>query len=121
MIKFIGDYLVLELLRERRSGQNYHENFNTRINIRDIIGKWNKVRLIIDTGDIPAVQKSFNEKHIYLNRYHDEIGQFIIPDCGKPHFKFGIYRPGNSYRSSTLIGNKRSIVDFDKIQLKEIK
>ena len=39
-----------------------------------------------------------------------------IEGCGVPHIKFGIYRPGNTIRPNNL-----SIVDFDKIQIKEIK
>jgi len=78
--------------------------------IKEIFGKWNKVRLVFDTTEKSEVSVYINKKLI-LNK-----GHYTIPECGKPHFKFGIYRPGN-----TEYPNERSIVDFDKIKLTVIK
>ena len=36
--------------------------------------------------------------------------------CGRPHIKFGIYRPGNKY-----VPNQTSIIDFDYIKIEQIK
>jgi len=39
---------------------------------------------------------------------------FWIDSCGKPHIKFGVYRPGKR------LGNVTSIVDYDSINVNEL-
>jgi len=74
------------------------------------IGEWIRFKLIFNTaGD--------SEVSLYKNkRIHFEGQPFHIKDCGEPHFKFGIYRPGDD----EFGGNTTSIVDFDKFELKVI-
>ena len=63
--------------------------------------------------------------HLYSNIYNRDNTNnniyilnvpFWVEECGMPHFKFGIYRPGNE-----ISKNSHSIVDFDKIILTKIK
>jgi hypothetical protein len=75
--------------------------------IRDLIGKWTKFKLVFDTSKNPKISLYLNEKKIF-----DDF-KFGIDRCGVPHFKFGIYRPGNKENPIP-----RSVVDFDKFQLK---
>ena len=76
-----------------------------------IIGKWTKFKLVFNTsGD--------HEVSLYKNGKIQIEGQpFHIDDCGEPHFKFGIYRPGDD----EFGGTQTSIADFDKFNLKIIK
>lgn len=102
MIKFRDGTLSLELLKE----EGGHLKYDTDIEIKEIIGKWNTVKLVFDTSEEPEISVYFNQKLI-LNK-----GHYTIPECGKPHFKFGIYRPGTAEHP-----NERSMVDFDNINL----
>ena len=59
------------------------------------IGKWTKFKLVFKTsGD--------HEVSLYKNGKIQIKGQpFHIDDCGEPHFKFGIYRPGGKKFNGT--------------------
>lgn len=105
MLKFSNGTLSLELLKE----EGGHMKYGTDIKIKEIIGKWNAVKLVFDTAEEPEISVYFN-KQLILNK-----GHYTIPECGEPHFKFGIYRPGNAEHP-----NKRSVVDFDKINLTDL-
>ena len=74
------------------------------------IGEWIRFKLVFNTSGDPEVSLYKNQK------VHFEGQPFHIKDCGEPHFKFGIYRPGDD----EFGGNTISIVDFDKFQLKII-
>jgi len=76
-----------------------------------VMGQWTKFKLVFDTSDNSEVA-------LYKDGKLQIEGQpFQIDDCGEPHFKFGIYRPGDD----EFGGTKTSIADFDKINLKIIK
>ena len=75
-----------------------------------VMGQWTKFKLVFDTSDNSEVA-------LYKDGKLQIEGQpFHIYDCGEPHFKFGIYRPGDD----GFGGTKTSIVDFDKFILKII-
>ena len=97
--------LTLTALKE--SGE--YRMFFSGIKISDLIGKWNNVKLNFDTTSSPKFSLYLNDKQVFLNV------PFWVEACDKPHFKFGIYRPGNEN------GIKLSIIDFDKINVKKIK
>ena len=80
------------------------------IDINKIIGKWIDVRL------------DFNLENQRYDLYFDDKklmngGYLPVESCGEPHFKFGIYRPGNEETT----GERISILDIDKIRLVEKK
>ena len=76
-----------------------------------VMGQWTKFKLVFDTSDNSEVA-------LYKDGKLQIEGQpFHIYDCGEPHFKFGIYRPGDD----EFGGTKTSIADFDKFILKIIK
>ena len=106
MIKINFGYLILAAQREG-GGHILHIS---GIKIWDLIGKWNNVKLNFDTTSSPEISLYLNDKEIFLNV------PFWVEECGMPHFKFGIYRPGNE-----ISKNSHSIVDFDKIILTKIK
>ena len=98
MLKFSSDQLVLNV-------SNYGN-----IRASEIMGKWNKVKVLFDTSD-------FSKYSVFFNGYPVETKMpFGISTCAIPYFKFGIYRPGVKKGK-----NETSIVDFDKFQLREIK
>jgi hypothetical protein len=86
-----------------------HDVYYSDIKIGDLIGKWNNVKMKFDTSENAEVSLFLNDKEVFLNL------PFWVEACGTPHFKFGIYRPGNEN------GIKLSIIDFDKINVKNIK
>ena len=78
--------------------------------INEFMGKWIDVKLEVNFRDS------------YYNLYFDEEmliekGEFAVESCGEPHFKFGIYRPGDEGAT----GERISILDVDKIRLVEMK
>ena len=81
-----------------------------KIRINEVIGKWIHAKLEVH----------FSES--YFNFYLDneiimEESDFLVDSCGEPHFKFGIYRPGDEEAA----GERISILDVDKIWLVEMK
>ena len=110
MIKISDGKLMLAARKNRKSkrtgrysGSNNH--YST-VTIDDLLGKWNIVKMLFDTSENPEVSLYLNNKEIFSDI------PYRIETCGVPHFKFGIYRPGNKSKK-----NNRSIVDFDKIKL----
>ena len=81
-----------------------------KVNINEVIGKWIDVKL-----EVNFTESYYN---LYFNdeKLIDE-GNFSVSPCGEPHFKFGIYRPGDEGAT----GERISILDIDKIQLVEKK
>ena len=80
----------------------------------ELDGKWIKFKLRISPS---KAQKGYFNLVFFKNDV--ELGyQNMIwtAKCGKPHIKFGIYRPG-----STDISLQTSIIDYDYIKIKEIK
>jgi hypothetical protein len=106
MIKFDDGFLTLSSKRED-GGSNKR---TSSVKIDNLIGKWSNVKMKFDTSGNSEVSLSLDDKEVFSN-----IPYWVEP-CGIPHFKFGIYRPGNKYKK-----NNRSVVDFDKIKLTEIK
>ena len=80
--------------------------------ITDIIGKWINVRLHFNL-EKKQHKLYFDDKRIFSSGYYFRE----VKPCGEPHFKFGIYRPGDEEAT----GERISIVDFDKIMLVEKK
>jgi len=108
MLKYSnGRLLVTTLYQSVSNKKGGQSNNETGVFIEDLIGKWTKFRLVFDTSKSPTISVYLNDKKILDNV------EFWIQRCGVPHFKFGIYRPGN-----TSYPNARSVVDFDKFQLK---
>ena len=106
MLKISNEKLIIAT---RRRNSSTHLTYFTKISLLDLIGKWNTFRIIFDLSQKPTLSLNLNGKQIISNR------TFGIKKCGAPHFKFGIYRPGNLRKK-----NLRSVVDFDKIILKKI-
>ncbi len=84
--------------------------FKGSVHVNDVIGKWVDVRM------------EFNIKKSRYDLYFDggkivADGYFSVASCGEPHFKFGIYRPGDRGE----VGERISVLDIDKIQLVEMK
>lgn len=80
------------------------------IEINKIIGKWIDVRLVFN----------IENRHYDLffgNKQLMKGGYLSVESCGEPHFKFGIYRPGDEGAADERI----SILDIDKIRLVEMK
>ena len=95
--------LKLEFIRKRF-------RWNPLLQIEQITGKWIDVKLNFNTSKWYDLY--FDDKKIV-----DTGGYWRQAPCGEPHFKFGIYRPGDEGAS----GERISIVDFDKINLVEMK
>ena len=116
MTKFHFGELMMALSRNKKGstsdGAGHTPHYSSKqpnakaVRISTLIGKWYTVRYKFDTSEYPEVSLYLNDDVIF-----SEI-PYQISRCGIPHFKFGIYRPGN-----TLKKNNLSIVDFDKIQL----
>ena len=105
MLGISGGAVSLFALRtKQRHVRHYSNTFVT-----DLLGAWNDWTFVFDTSPEPKITVFLNDQRIFSNI------PFFIPSCGIPHFKFGIYRPGNES------GNPHSIVDFDKINLRTIK
>ena len=106
MLKISNEKMVIQT---RRRNSRAHFKDYTKIKLSDLIGKWNSFRIILYLSQKPTLSLNLNGKQILSNK------TFAIKKCGTPHFKFGIYRPGNLLRK-----NLRSVVDFDKVILKKI-
>jgi hypothetical protein len=102
MLKISRGELILATLRPERKGHKVH---HSNLKIGNLIGKWSTFKLKFDTGEKPRISIFIDNNEVFSEK------SFRIEACGKPHFKFGIYRPGN------VAGKYRSVVDFDKIRL----
>ena len=104
LVKFSNGRLVLSA---QRIGGG-HESYYSDIRIADLVGKWIDMKLTFDTSDNAMIAWHMDGGEVISNK------RFWIEPCGKPHFKFGIYRPGKKS------GNRRSVADFDKIDLRVV-
>ena len=80
------------------------------IEINQIIGKWIDVRLVFNIEN-RRYDLYFGDKQLMKGGY------LSVESCGEPHFKFGIYRPGDE----AATGERISVLDIDKIRLVEMK
>ncbi len=94
---------VLTLLALQSSKR--HNSYRSDMRIEDVLGDWMNLKLILDTSKKGSVTVSIDGETLF-----SEVPFWIEP-CGRPHIKFGIYRPGN------LSANGVSIVDFDSINV----
>ena len=107
MLKFHNGYLRLDALRLTPArGHVYYTNSN--IDVQSLLDKWHDFKIIYDE-DRKRINVSVDKVSIFSDIPFEADG------CGKPHIKFGIYRPGNTYSS-----NNTSIVDFDDIKLTKV-
>ena len=104
MLKFSNNKLQLDYMN-RNGG---HLMRFSPISIDELLGKWQKFRIIYDNNSYKA-NIYINEKKLFNNI------RFYPNQCGIPHIKFGIYRPG-----SDVLKLDTSIVDFDKFQINTI-
>ena len=102
LIRVSGGRLVLYAQRSWGG----HETHRSERRIGDLIGKWVEMKLTFDTSDDPTIAWRLDGEELLPRT------RFWVEPCGKPHFKFGIYRPGNR------AGNARSVADFDRIDLR---
>jgi len=96
----VGPLIKLEF----RHGNLRHAT--TPLHIDEILGKWIDVRFDFNT------EKSYD---LYFGgtKHISEGWWFEARDCGEPHFKLGIYRPGHSKAT----GDRLSVMDIDKVRL----
>lgn len=87
----------------------YAETSDIDYNINYFLNKWVNFKIIYSSLK-NLITVYVNNKIIF-----NEI-KFVPAPCGIPHIKFGIYRPGSIFDIL-----KTSIVDFDEIQIKELK
>lgn len=82
-----------------------HNSYRSSLNIKDVLGEWIDLTLRVDTSDEGKITLSIDDEVLFTDV------PFWIAPCGKPHIKFGAYRPGR------LSGNDVSVVDFDSINV----
>jgi hypothetical protein len=107
MLKISTQRIELHVLKQNATKRGGFAEHKTQLWIEDLIGDWKKFKFVFDTSKKPKISMYIDENIIF-----DDLSYWIQP-CGIPHFKFGIYRPGNE--PSPI---PRSVVDFDKFQLK---
>ena len=105
MLKFDNYKLRLDAKRNLSNNSIY----KTNTNIKDLINIWSEFRVI------------YNGKRKTLNVLLDDVLifkdiNFVQMQCGKPHIKFGIYRPGNKKSKIAT-----SVIDFDEIKISKVK
>ena len=105
-LQFSFDYGRLVVI-SKLGGRYYPSLNNQEIRINDIIGKWQRFKIILD-DDSKKFSLLMNDKLILKD------GVFDYLSCGVPTFRFGVYRD-HSFSAKT------SIVDFDEIQIKNIQ
>ena len=96
----VGPPMMFKFSNGRLTTNNWHERFKRNVHINEVIGKWIDVKLEVN----------FTESHYNLYFNDTKIldkAFFIVRSCGEPHFKFGIYRPGNERAT----GKRISILD----------
>ncbi len=106
----VGPPLMFKFSNGRLTAKNWNERLKRKVHINEFIGKWIDVKL-----EVIFTESYYN---LYFNdeKIIDE-GDFGVDPCGEPHFKFGIYRPGDEEATDERI----SILDIDKIWLSEKK
>ncbi len=106
----VGPPLMFKFSNGRLISKIWNERFTRKVHIDEVLGKWVDVKLDI------YLTESYYSLYFNEEKLVDE-GDFGIESCGEPHFKFGIYRPGDEEAT----GERISIVDIDKIRLVEKK
>ena len=104
MLKF--NYKKLRL--DAKRNYIHHAKYFNNTDIKDLINKWSEFKIIYD-GKNKIINVFLNNNLIFKNI------TFVPLPCGRPHIKFGIYRPGNKY---TPI--ETSVVDFDDMKVKKL-
>jgi hypothetical protein len=80
------------------------------LKISEVLGKWMDFNIILD-----LINGSYTVK-IDDKKFLENAGlRYNFKGCGRPHIKFGIYRPGNKY---TPI--ETSVIDFDDMKVKKL-
>jgi hypothetical protein len=91
-------------------GDGYKAPAHTAFDISEFTGEWREFRIEFGTG-------TDNHMKLYIDGTFAVETPFNMKECGVPHMKFGIYRPGAQDGKS----NQRSVVDFSRIKLKVVK
>lgn len=107
MLKISTQRIELHVLKQNATQRGGLAHHRTQLWIEDLIGDWKKFKFVFDTSKKPKISMYIDENIIF-----NDLSYWIEP-CGIPRFKIGIYRPGNE---SNQIA--RSVIDFDKFQLK---
>ena len=81
------------------------------LKMSDVLGKWMDFNIVLDLVNGGYTLK-INDRMFFEN----SVLRYDFKGCGKPHIKFGIYRPGDD-----KIPNNTSIVDFSKFQMRKVK
>ena len=102
----VGPALMFKFSNGRLISKIWNERFTRKVQIDEVLGKWIDVKLEV------YLTESYYSLYFNEEKLVDE-GDFGVDTCGEPHFKFGIYRPGDERATAERI----SIVDFDKIRL----
>ena len=101
LLSFDRSILRMDTLLDEKSRENYKSN----IEINELYGKWNEVKMYLDLKD-NFISISFNENIIFNEKIY-------VSKCGAPHIKFGIYRGRGLKRNAV------SSIDFDKISVEK--
>ena len=106
----VGPPLMFKFSNGRLTAKDWSQSLTRNVHIHEFIGKWVGVKLEVNFSEW-NYNLYFNDEKII------DKGDFGVAPCGEPHFKFGIYRPGDE----AAAGERISILDIDKIQLTEKK
>lgn len=105
MLKFSTNRLRLDAKRDLKHHANYYSNTK----LEELLNKWSKFKITYD-GKNKIINVFLNNDLIFRDI------TFVPMPCGRPHIKFGIYRPGSKYTP-----NITSKVDFDDVEVKKLK
>ena len=105
MLKFSTNRLRLDAKRD----PEHHANYYSNIKLDELYNKWSRIKFKYD-GKNKIINVFLNSDLIFRDI------TFVPLPCGRPHIKFGIYRPGSKYTP-----NNTSKVDFDDVEVKKIK
>ena len=99
--------LIRTALREMRVRKDWD------LQLVDLKGKWNSIRIILDTYKNANFEFYVNNQLVRKSKV-----EYFIPDCAPSvEFKIGIYRPYRYYDEPSTT----SIIDYDKIVVKKLK
>ena len=106
----VGPPMMFKFSNSRLATNNWGDRFIRNVRINEVLGKWTDVKL-----EVYFTESYYN---LYFNdtKVLDKV-IFVVKSCGEPHFKFGIYRPGDE----AATGERISVLDIDKIRLVEMK
>ena len=105
----VGPIMMLKFSESFFKTNHSMETITKSVDVDDLRGRWVDVRLEFNPS------KSYD---LYLDgKKLIDDGFVRFSECGQPHLKIGIYRPGDEKTES----NRISIVDYDKIWLVEKK